>query len=153
MKSIKYLFTSLVVICFLVFAFGSDESSDSKEEDSMSGVTFSGRTAFIQYDIEHGTLVAQYLHEWTILEKVYNIIKNGSADEVKITITDYCKDSYGNINKRLWHKTLDPSWAFWDEAKKYATEDDFGKLSQGYILSSDMDEGTFYCCGRDRGCN
>lgn len=153
---VKTVVSSLIVGVFLFMAYGSDDSSDSpeeKKENALQGVSFSGRTADITYEIEDGTWTAQYIHEGRILEKIYYIIVEDKADKINITMTDYCKDSYGHNKKRYWHKKIDKSWSYWDDARKYADADAFrNKFAEYYLLSSYTEEGTFYCCGRDRGC-
>ena len=127
----------------------------SKKEKVLEEVNFSGRTANILYEIEKHTIVAQHFHEGMILEKIYYIINGNKADKINITITDYCKDSYGYENKRYWHISLDKSWLYWNEVNKYANAESFsGKLAEYYILSREtQEEEPFLCCGRDRGCN
>jgi hypothetical protein len=154
---IKTIGSTLIVGAFLFLAFGSDDSSDTpeeKKENALKGVSFSGRTANITYEIEDGTWTAQMIHEAIILDKIYYIIVENKADKINITMTDYCQDSYGHNEKRYWHKKIDKSWSYWGEASKYSDSDAFSnKLGKYYLLSSNTEEGTFYCCGRDRGCN
>jgi hypothetical protein len=152
---IKTIASSMVVGAFIFLAYGSDDDSSPADDkaDALEDVKYSGRTAIINYEIEAGTFLAQYLHEEIILEKIYHIFMDNKADKIKITIHDYCKDSYGNNNKRTWHKTIDKSWLWWEDAYKYADVKAFyGALGKYYTISSEMDEGTFYCCGRDRNC-
>lgn len=154
---LKKIGSIIIVAGFLILGFGSDDSDKSPQEErdsALEDVHFSGRTANITYEIEEGTWVSQDIHEYSVLKTIYYIIKEGKADKINVTWIDYCKDSYGHINKRNWHNTIDNSWYYWNEVSKYADAGTFGnKLSKFYVLSSDTDEGTFYCCGRDRGCN
>jgi hypothetical protein len=153
-----FFVTGVSCIGASIFGESTEDFHRRKAEEKASkvfdGVSFSGRTADIIHEIDEDNLSAQHFHEKRILEKIYYIITEGRADRIKITMTDYCKDFYGHTDKRYWHKNLDKSWFYWSEAGKYADADAFSwDLSQHYVLSSDTEEGTFYCCGRDRGCN
>ena len=128
--------------------------SNNDENNELSDVTFSGSTAKFSDYVEHGTLFPQDSYEYSFLTKIYHILKKGGINKIKISITDECKDSYGNVSKRYWHKTLTPDWEYWNDALNYATAEDFAMAYKDYYpISSSTDEGTWYCCGRDPGCN
>ena len=146
------IFFIVFIIVFIIKPWKSDTNDD--KDDELSGVNFSGTTASFSDYVEDGTLVAQHIYEYGYLKKIYYILKKGGINEIKINITDECKDSYGYISKRHWHKTLTPDWEYWNDALNYKTADDFAYAHQNsYPISSDTDEGTWYCCGRDPGCN
>jgi hypothetical protein len=155
--NLKNIYSALVVLLFVLLAYGSGESSDSPEEkkaEALNDVSIFARTANITYEIKDGTLTAQHIHESIILDKIYYLIMENRVDNINITMTDYCKDFYGQKQKRIWHKNLDKSWSYWEEVKNYVDVDAFSNsLKYDYVLSSDTEEGVFYCCGRDRGCN
>jgi hypothetical protein len=150
----------LIFFC-VIFAFlaienkcSSKNENDKDKDKSLKNVRYSGNTASFTYEIENKTLFAQENHEALMLKTIYYIINDGKADKIKITMYDYCKDSYGHTNKRTWHTTIDKSWSYWNEASKYATALDFGyEYGKYYLLSSHTEEGRFLCCGRDRSCN
>ena len=156
-KYIYQLSSILIAVIFITLAFGSDDSESTPEEqkeEALKGVRFSGRTANIDYEIEDGTWLAQDLHEELILEKIYYIFMEGKADKINITMYDYCKDNYGHNNRRAWHKTIDKTWHWWDDAYKYSDAKAYSNaVGRYYTLSSETEEGAFYCCGRDRGCH
>jgi hypothetical protein len=137
----------IIVITMLLLV-----TSCTNNGDSLENVNYSGNTASFTYEVEEGTLIAQVNHEFYILEMVYNIIKKGNVQSIKITIVDYCKDTYGKTSKRFWHKTLTTNWSGWNEASKYSTSSDFAADYQ-YSISEDTEEGVWYCCGRDPRCS
>ena len=157
----KHLVSALIVFVFIFIAFGSDSDSDSEDKspeeliaDELSNVTFSGSTASFSDNVSPNSLSPQDNYEYSYLIKIYHIIKKGGINKINISITDECKDSYGHVSKRNWHKTLTPEWENWDEVLKYATAGDFAMAYKDYYpISSNTDEGTWYCCGRDPSCN
>jgi hypothetical protein len=151
----KWMSSILTMGVFLFLAFGSgDSDSFNEKEDSLQNVSFNGSVANLNYAIEEGCLSAQVNHEYDILMSIYYIFQKGGIDRINITATDFCVDSYGHKEKRYWHKTITPEWEYWGEIHKYADASSFAKAyNQGYVISSFMDEGTWYSCGRDRGCN
>lgn len=158
-KNVKLSSSILTIGVFLFFAFGSEDSKSSEEnqlnekEEALQNVSFNGSMANLNYEIEEGCLSAQVNHEYDILKSIYFIYKAGGIDKIVITATDYCVDSYGHKEKRTWHRTITPDWEYWSEIPKYADATSFAKAyNQGYVISSSMDEGTWYSCARDRGC-
>ncbi len=158
-KYVKFLSSILTIGVFLFLAFGSEDSDSSEEsqlsekEEALQNVSFNGSVANFNYSIEEGCLSAQVNHEYDILKTIYYIYKKGGIEKISITATDYCVDSYGHKEKRYWHRTITPDWEYWSEIPKYVDASSFAKAyNQGYVISSSMDEGTWYSCARDRGC-
>ena len=156
---IKSIISLAMVGIFILLAFGSNDSKDSEEsqnsdmEEALHNVKINGSSADIYYSIEEGCLSAQVNHEYDILKSIFYVYKKGGIDKINIIATDYCVDSYGNKEKRTWHRTITSDWEYWSEISKYADASSFAKAYyQAYLISSFMDEGTWYSCGRDRGC-
>lgn len=151
----KWMSSILTMGVFLFLAFGSDDSDSSNEkDDSLQNVSFNGSVANLNYAIEEGCLSAQVNHEYDILMSIYYIYKEGGIDKICITATDFCVDSYGHKKKRYWHRTITSDWEYWSEIPKYADASSFAKAyNQAYVISSFMDEGTWYSCARDGGCS
>lgn len=159
-KYVKWLSSILTIGVFLFFAFGSDDSNSSEgdqlneKDEALRNVSINGSVANLNYAIEEGCLSAQVNHEYDILRSIFYIYKQGGINEIRITATDYCVDSYGHKEKRYWHRTITPEWAFWNEIPKYTNARSFASAyNQGYVISSNMDEGTWFSCARDRGCS
>jgi hypothetical protein len=156
----KWMSSILTIGVFLFFALGSEDSNSSESDQlnekdkALQNVSFKGSVASLNYSIEEGCLSAQVNHEYDILKSIFYIYKEGGINEIKITATDFCVDSYGHKEKRYWHRTITPDWVFWNEISKYANASSFAKAYyQGYIISSYMDEGTWFSCARDGGCS
>ena len=144
----------LVIFIFGMYSKYRDKSPEEIIEQELSDVTFSGSTAKFSDYVERGTLRPQDNYEYSYLVKIYHILKKGGIDKINISITDECKDSYGNVTKRYWHIKLTPDWEYWNDALNYATAEDFAMAHKDYYpLSSSTEEGTWYCCGRDPSCN
>ena len=161
LKSILYFIILVVALALTYLRSTKDKKTSNSngekkttEELITESIVYTGSTASFTLEIKEDTWVAQSFYEGDMLAVIYNLIKKGNVDVIKITMTDFCKDYYGHTKKRYWHKTLDRSWDLWNQVSLYASANDFASRSQQfYPISRNTDEGEFLCCGRDGSCH
>lgn len=122
-KHFKTICSALAVLIFLSIAFGSGDSNEEREIDSLT----------VNRNIASFTFTSTYMYtsdHISLAKDVWVILKNNpEVNYIKIKIIEVCEDQFGNKDTKISNIILDNDWILENNVRRFVNEEKFGEYA------------------------